>query len=70
MRNHDYGSADSYDNYGWIVKPKRRVEITKDRETGYWVIMDTKTGERVGNSQTMAAAKVIRRKYEARGCQR
>ncbi len=40
----------------------RIFEITQDRETGYYVVTNTRTGEKVGNSQTEAAARIIRRK--------
>lgn len=64
----DYHSADRYDNNGWIVKPKKRVVIKKNPENGFFEVIDTQTGDRVGNSQTDLAARIIRRKYEARGC--
>ena len=66
--NTDYHSADKYDNDGWIVKPKKRVVIKKNPETGYFDVIDTFNGDKVGNSQTELAARIIRRKYEARGC--
>lgn len=66
----DYYSSGRYENDGWIVKPKKRVVIKKNPVNGYFEVIDTQTGEKVGNSQTELAARIIRRKYEARGCKR
>lgn len=56
-----------FTNDNWLVKPKRRLAIEKNPATGYFEVIDTRTGTKIGNSQTEQAARIIRRKAEVRG---